>query len=138
MLFRSVGIQTLSLIAYLIIFISGLSIFVSLLNALKDRKYELALIRVMGGSRMRIFALVIVEGLTISVIGFFIGILLSKASAFGISLYTEDSFHYGFDSFGDLKNDFILLICSLAVGFSASVLPAVKAMKTDISKTLSE
>ena len=110
----------------------------SLLNALKDRKYELALIRVMGGSRMRIFSPVIVEGLTVAIIGFFIGILLSKASACGISLYTEDSFHYGFDSFGDLKTDFILLICSLAVGLSASVLPAIKAMKTDISKTLSE
>ncbi len=133
-----VGIQTLGSVAYLIIFISGLSIFVSLLNALKDRKYELALMRVMGGSKMRIFALVIVEGLTIAVIGFFIGAVLSKAAAFGVSLYTEDVFHYGMNAFADVKNDVILLICSLLIGFSASVLPAIKAMKTDISKTLSE
>ncbi len=132
------GVQTIGLIAYLIIFISGLSVFVSLLNAMKDRKYELALMRVMGGSKMRIFALVIVEGLTITLIGFFIGILLSKSAAFGVSLYTEGAFRYGLDSPGDFKTDLILLLCSLPIGFAASVLPAIKAMKTDISETLSE
>jgi putative ABC transport system permease protein len=105
---------------------------------MKERKYELALIRVMGGSKLRIFALVVTEGLTIAVIGFFIGIVLSKAAAFGVSWYTEDAFHYGMDTLGSLKKDFVLLAGSLLIGLSASLLPAIKAMKTDISKTLSE
>ncbi len=132
------SIQTISLIAYLIIIISGLSIFVSLLNAMKERKYELALIRVMGGSKAKIFALVITEGLIISFVGFLIGILLSKLAIIGISWYTEDMFHYGMNMLGNPKNDLILLLCSLFIGFSASILPAIKAIKTDISKTLSE
>jgi putative ABC transport system permease protein len=132
------SIQTISLIACLIIFISGLSIFVSLLNAMKERKYELALIRVMGGSKLRIFALVVTEGLMVAVTGFFIGIVLSKAAAFGVSWYAEDAFHYGMDTLGSFKNDFVLLTGSLLIGLLASLLPAVKAMKTDISKTLSE
>ena len=132
------SVRTISLIAYLIIFISGLSIFVSLLNAMKERKYELALIRVMGGSKLRIFALVTVEGLMLAVCGFFAGIFLSKAAVFGIAWYTEDAFHYGMDSLGSIKNDLMLLAGSLLIGFSASLLPAIKAMKTDISKTLSE
>ncbi|MDR1156441.1 MAG: FtsX-like permease family protein [Bacteroidales bacterium] len=130
------SIQTIGLIAYLIIFISGLSIFVSLFHAMKERKYELALIRVMGGSKLRIFALVVTEGLTIAVTGFFIGTVLSKAAAFGVSWYTEGTFHYGMDTLGSLK-DFVLLAGSLLIGLLASFLPAIKAMKTDISKTLS-
>ncbi len=132
------SIKTVSLIAYLIIFISGLSIFVSLLNAMKERKYELALIRVMGGSKTRVFMLVITEGLMIAFSGFIIGTILSKLTALGVSWYTEDVFHYGLDSLGKLQNDLVILACSLLIGFSASILPAIKAMRTDISKTLSE
>ncbi len=133
-----VSIQTISLIAYLIVFISGLSIFVSLLSAMKERKYEIALIRVMGGSKLRIFALVITEGLIIALTGFLFGIILSKLAAFCVSWYTEDAFHYGMDSLGNIKNDLALLAGSFLIGFLASILPAIKAMKTDISKTLSE
>ena len=49
-----IGIEALTYISGFIIFISALSIFISLLNSLKDREYELALIRVMGGSRFRL------------------------------------------------------------------------------------
>lgn len=45
-----VGIEALTYISGFIILISALSIFISLLNSLKERKYELALIRVMGGA----------------------------------------------------------------------------------------
>ena len=139
-LFSLIGasIQTVSVIAYLIIFISGLSIFVSLLNAMKERKYELALIRVMGGSRLRIFKLVILEGLMIAFTGFFAGVVLSKLASIGVVWYTEDTLHYGLDLLGNIKNDLILLAGSLLVGFSASLQPAIKSMKTDISRTLSE
>lgn len=132
------SIQTLSLVAYLIIFISGLSIFVALLNAMKERKYELALMRVMGGSKMRIFTLVVTEGLIITFVGFLIGIILSKVVAWGVARYAEGNFHYGMDAWGNIHQDLILLICSLMIGFLASILPAIKAMKTDISTTLSE
>ncbi|MDR2037975.1 MAG: FtsX-like permease family protein [Bacteroidales bacterium] len=132
------GAQTVSLIAYLIILISGLSIFVSLLNVMKERKYELALIRVMGGGKMQIFALVVTEGLIIAFSGCIIGLFLSKLTAWGISLYTEDVFHYGLNVLGGIKNDLFILAGSFIVGFLASVLPAIKALKTNISKTLSE
>ena len=48
-----VGIDALRAIAFLISFVSGLSIFISLYNSLKERKYELALMRVMGSSQQK-------------------------------------------------------------------------------------
>ena len=132
------SVQTISSIAYLIIIISGLSIFVSLLNAMKERKYELALIRVMGGSKLRIFALVITEGLMVAFAGLFTGMILSKLAVVGVAWYTDDVFYFDMNSLGNLKNDILLLAGSLLIGFAASLLPAIKAMKTDISRTLSE
>ncbi len=56
-----VGTQFLTLLAGLIMLVSALSMFISLYNSLKERRYEIALMRVMGASRFRVFALVIVD-----------------------------------------------------------------------------
>ena len=45
-----VGFKTLQLIGLVILIVSALSVFLSLLNSLKDRKFELALLRSLGGS----------------------------------------------------------------------------------------
>ncbi len=132
------SVRTLILIAYLIILIATFSIFISLFNSMKERKYELALIRVMGGSRFRLFSLVIWEGLIIAFSGFITGFLLSRAGLFLLSIYTGDQFHYSLNILDNLQTDAVLLILTLMIGFIASVFPAVKAMNTDISKTLSK
>ena len=133
-----IGIQSVSLIAVVIILMSAFSIFISLFNSLKERKYELALIRVLGGSKIKVFLVVLLEGLFFSVAGFLTGYILSRIGMLSISSYAESNYHYSLNTFVFQKNDVWLLIVSLALGLFASILPAVKAMNTDISKTLSE
>lgn len=65
-----VGTDALRALAILIAFVSAISIFISLYKNMKERKYELALMRVMGADRWKIFNLVILEGLFLSGIGF--------------------------------------------------------------------
>ena len=43
--------------------VSGLSIFISLYNSLKERKHELALMRVMGARPGTLFTLIVLEGI---------------------------------------------------------------------------
>ena len=133
-----IGIHSANLIAYIIILISGFSIFISLFNSMKERKYELALLRVLGGGRTKLFAIVVLEGLFIAILGFLVGFVLSRIGMLFISGYTENNFHYSLNSLVNLKDDLFLFIAALAVGFLSSLLPALKAMKTDISETLSE
>lgn len=132
-----IGIQAIQLIAYFIIFVSALSIFISLYNSLKDRKYELALIRVMGGSRTKIFTSIILEGISIAILGYIVGFVISRIGMLLLASYAEDSFHYNLKQWISI-NDIYLLIISLLIGFAAAIIPAIKAMGTDISKTLSE
>ncbi len=133
-----IGIHSANLIAYIIILISGFSIFISLFNSMKERKYELALLRVLGGGKTKLFAIVVLEGLFIAILGFLVGFVLSRIGMLFISGYTENNFHYSLNSLVNLKDDLFLFIAALAVGFLSSLLPALKAMKTDISETLSE
>lgn len=132
-----VGIEALTYISGFIILISALSILISLLNSLKERKYELALIRVMGGSRFRLFAIVILEGISFAIIGYIVGFVTSRFMMFVLSTYTDNNFNYTFQQWVT-PIDLLLLIASLIIGIIAATIPAIKAMKTNISKTLSQ
>jgi len=65
-----VGEEALRSLALIIVFVSGLSIFISLFDSLRDRRYELALMRVMGASRSKLFTIIIFEGVLLAAIGF--------------------------------------------------------------------
>jgi len=133
-----VGTDALQVLAFVIIFISGLSVFISLFNSLKDRKYELALMRVMGGSRLKLFFLIVLEGLIIAFLGYVIGWFISH---FGMQLFArmpEDSYQYSFDGWQFMFEEIYVFIGALVIGILAALIPALMVYRTDISKTLSK
>jgi putative ABC transport system permease protein len=132
-----VGIQALTYISGFIILISALSIFISLLSSLKERKYELALIRVMGGGRLRLFSYLILEGVSFAVLGYIVGFAISRLAMFFLSSYTDTNFNYTLQGWV-APTDVYLLAASLGIGVIAAMIPAIKAMNTNISKTLNQ
>src|SRR5690606_4236202 len=86
-----VGLDSLAILAYVIMVIAGLSVFISLYNALKERKYDLAVMRSIGASKTKLFSLVLVEGLVITLIGSVIGVLLAHVALFFIDRQTSES-----------------------------------------------
>lgn len=131
-----VGEKALRTLAFLIVFVSGLSIFIALFNSLKERRYELALMRVMGAGRVQLFLLIILEGILLSLIGFSVGILLSHGAMQVLSQYMSDSYRYSFTGWTWLSEEWLLLVGALVIGFVAALIPAFSAYKTDISRTL--
>ncbi len=133
-----VGQQALRWLAIVIILVSGLSVFISLFNSLKKRRYELAIMRVMGGSRAKLFLLLILEGLIIAILGYLLGIILSHVAMEVLARYMQESYQYEFSGRIFLKEEWWLLAGALLVGLLAAILPAISASSTDISKTLSK
>lgn len=133
-----VGQQALRWLAIVIILVSGLSVFISLFNSLKKRRYELAIMRVMGGSRAKVFMLLILEGLIIAILGYLLGILLSHVAMEVLARYMQESYQYEFSGKMFLKEEWWLLAGSIVVGLLAAIIPAISASSTDISKTLSK
>ena len=130
------GLSTITAIAVVIMVISFISIFISLFNSMRERRYELALMRTMGGTRATLFALIIQEGLLLVFIGYAVGLLLSRTGLLVLSKFMEESFHYGLDNLAITTQELALLGLTLFVGLLASVIPARQALKIDISKTL--
>jgi len=132
-----IGKAVLEKVAGSIILLSLLSIFVSLLSSLKDRKYELAIMRAMGAGRRKLFFLIQLEGLILSIIGFTLGYLLSVFGLWMFGQMLESEFKYSIEHIQPDMQDFFILMVTVGVGLAASLLPAIKASSTDISQTLS-
>lgn len=133
-----IGLSAITAIAVVIMIISFISIFISLYNSMRERRYELALMRTMGGSRGKLFALIIQEGLLLVLLGYTIGLLLSRIGLLTLSHFMKESFHFSLDNLNISAQELLLLGLTLLVGLLASVLPARQALKIDISKTLSD
>jgi len=81
--FTGIGLSTISLIAYLILVISGITIFISLYKTVKERAFDLALLRTYGASNFQLIKMVAYEGSLIVLCAILIGYILEK---FGISI----------------------------------------------------
>lgn len=133
-----VGTDALRNLALIIAIVSALSIFVSLFNSLKQRKYELAIMRVMGGTRGKLFSLMSWEGLIIGIIGTLCGVLASHIFMEIFAGVLEHKYKYPFTGLNFYREEIVLVAVALVIAFLASVIPAIKASRIDIHNTLAK
>ena len=133
-----VGVETLRGLAIGIMLISGISVFVSLYNSLKERRYEMALMLSMGATRAQLFGMLLLEGLVLALIGFGLGIVLSRLGLWLFSSSVSSEYHYTLAAFGILPEEWVLLGVAVAIGLLAAALPALGVYRMDISRTLAE
>lgn len=132
-----IGLEALQYLAYGIMLISGISIFIALYNTLKERKYEFALLRVSGASRLQLLGLVLFESILLCVTGFILGTVVGRIALFLISSTTDEQYKMTFNPFAFVwEKEGILFIVTIFVGILAALIPAIKAYRLNISKTL--
>jgi putative ABC transport system permease protein len=132
-----IGIDTLTYLAWGIMFISFLSIFISLYNILKERTYELALMRVSGASRLQLLQLVLIESLCLCIIGLISGIVVSRIALYILSQAAEEQFKLSFNPLEIIWNkELPLIVVTLMLGIISAIIPAIKAYRINISKVL--
>jgi putative ABC transport system permease protein len=76
--YTSIGFKTISLIAYLILVISCITLFISLYKMVKERAFDLAILRTYGASTFQLIKMVFYEGLIVVFSSFLLGFLLLK------------------------------------------------------------
>jgi putative ABC transport system permease protein len=131
-----VGFTTLQIIGALIMTIAAISVFISLLNSLKDRKYELALMRSLGASPFKLFSMVILESLLLCIIGYSAGIVLGRIGLLLMARLGEEQMQMSLTGNGFTMEEVWLLPVTLIIGLIAALIPAFQAYRTDISSVL--
>lgn len=133
-----IGVDAIKMLAYFIMGLSAISIFISIYNTLKERAYELAMMRTMGASRFQVFSLILLEGVLYSLIGYIVGLLLGLLGYITLMAFAENSFQFSFSMPRiDWGQQIILLMISLLIGVLAALIPAYKSYLIQISRTLS-
>jgi len=133
-----VGVDAIRNLAFIIAIVSAFSIFISLFSSLKDRKYELALMRVSGASPSYLFILILLEGLILAFLGFVFGMILSHVAMELFANFAQESYRYSLTGWLFLKSEWLILLTALGLGALAAIIPAISAYRTDIHQTLSK
>ena len=135
MSFLGYGIETFKVLAWIIIIISGLNILIHLTNMLNQSIYEVALLRALGASRIKVMFLLLSQGSILSLGGWLSGIIISRI----IWLVLPQISAINFSGVQTISGkEMLLLLYCFIVGALASLFPAIKAYKTDIHFILSK
>jgi putative ABC transport system permease protein len=131
-----IGVDILKAFSGVLIIISGLSIFIALYNSLKERKYDLAIMRSMGATRRTLVVSILLEGSTLTFIGTVAGLVLGHAVMIAIATTVDETQKAGINGFVFYSEEWIILFGSLFLGLLCAIIPSVTAYRTDISKVL--
>ena len=132
------GIETLTYLAYLIIIVSGFSLFINLFNSMNEKKYEMAFIRTLGASRFQLSRMIIFESFILTILGFIIGLLFSRFGVMFTSFLIDKNINYNLNTIEILNQEYWLFGLSILIGLIASIIPALQVYKMNISKILAD
>ena len=76
-----VGITALKGFAIIMMLCAALGIFVGLMNALDERRADLALLRLLGASRATVFLTIVAQGFALGLAGVILGVLIGHVGA---------------------------------------------------------
>ncbi len=137
-LLRMVGVGTDVLRGFgaVLLLTAGLSVFIALWNAVRERRADLAMLRMLGASPQKVAGLLVCEALWLallaSILGLFFGHLLT--GAVGYLLQAEKSLPVS--GFIWLVEEWAIPATAAVVAVLAALLPAFAAYRVDVQSLL--
>jgi putative ABC transport system permease protein len=139
-LFRmlGVGLDVLRAFALVLVAAAGLSIFIALYNAMEERRYDLAVMRMLGASPGKLVRLVLLEALVLALAGALIGLVLGHLLAEVVGAMLAAAQQPAVTGAAWLPGELWLVALAAGVGLLAGLVPAWRAYRTDIATTLAQ
>ena len=133
-----VGVEALRAFALVLMLAAGLSVFIALYTALEERRYDLAVMRALGASPARLFGLLLFEGLLLAFAGALLGVLLGHAFTALLGAWLAAQQQYRLTGMDFRAGELWVAGAAIAIGVIAAALPAWRAYRTDVSRTLAQ
>lgn len=131
------GTTLLEGIAWSIIFLSALSIFITVNRRVQDRKYELAIMRLMGATRYKLLLIILLETWLTTTIGYLAGMGVSRLGIWILQNKVIEqatlTIGYKFTPTEKYLFPILLIISTISV-----VLPLIRVFRLNISKILAD
>ncbi|MBC6995130.1 ABC transporter permease [Neolewinella lacunae] len=130
-----IGTDALRLLGGGIMLVASISIFMALLDRMRERKHELAILRVTGYSRFQLFLLPVIEAGLLALLGYVFGLLLSRAMLWWVNFRAAADFKLIFSQTWQ-GNEVFVLLGTIALAVMAALFPAWRAMRVDVVAAL--
>ncbi len=133
-----VGIDAVRAFAVLLMITSGLSIFVALYSALRQREGDMAMLRVMGARPPAIFGHIVLEGVLLAAAGALLGVIVGHGVvAFAAATFPQLQ-DMGLSALRFEPAEAVIVAAAIAMGGLAALVPALKVFWVDIAQTLAD
>ena len=131
-----VGIETMRGFAWILVGSSLLALFVTLFNALEERRYDIAIMRLVGASGARVAGLLLLEAWLLAGVALALGLALGAAAVAVVGSWLAEAraFSLSASAIGPAMG--LVVTVALAVATLAAVLPAWRAARMDVSRVL--
>lgn len=130
------GSDLVSAFGILLIGFASLGFFVTLNNAINDRLRDIALLRSLGATRLRVVGLILGEALTLGVTGTILGAGLTFILLTIISTTLEKTHHISLSSGSLGTPEIITLLAALALSLVSAIVPACRVYNLRITDIL--
>ena len=133
-----VGVEVLRAFGLVLVLVAALSVFIALTNALEDRRYDLAVMRMLGVSRARLLGLLMTEALLLSAAGALAGLALGHLFTELLGAALAGARQGRVTGALWLAEEFWLVALALCAGVLAALIPAWRAYRSDVAPALAE
>ncbi|MEK6702130.1 MAG: ABC transporter permease [Planctomycetota bacterium] len=115
---------------------SGIAIMLALYNSMEQRRRQIAILRVLGCSRPRVFGLVVTEAAIVGMIGAVAGVLLGMGGAAITAEIMRARVGLVIEPMPSVEIVPLLVLGTVLLGAVAGVIPAMMAYGTPVAKNL--
>ena len=137
-LLRMVGVGTDVLRGFgaVLLLTAGLSVFIALWNAVRERRADLAMLRMLGASPQKVAGLLVCEALWLAILASALGLLLGHllTAAVGYLLQAEKSLPVS--GWILLVEEWAIPATAAVVAVVAALIPAISAYRVDVQSLL--
>ncbi len=123
-------------VAAVVMLSSGISIMLALYNSMEQRRRQIAVLRVLGASRGRVFGLIAAESIIIGLVGALAGTVLSIAGGFIAASALRDRLGLVIEPDLNPRSIVAVLLASIVLAALAGVIPALVAYRASVSRGL--
>ena len=134
--FLASSTEVLLIISRLVMVVAGVSILVSIYNSVSARVREIAIMRALGATRLRILTLICAEAALVGLLGSLLGLLFGHLTGSIESFYFNQRIGQSIEWYRVSTTEFYSVLLAVGIAALAGLVPAVKAYSSPVAVNL--
>jgi putative ABC transport system permease protein len=131
-----VGIETMRAFAVILFGAALLALFAALTDALEERRYDLAILRLLGASRLKVASLMLLEAWMLAALAVAAGIALGLLALHTVAVWLAQARSFALSPLGWTPELLQVAVLAMAVATLAAAVPVWRAARMNLHATL--